>query len=183
MKRIIQADLYRNDGLSGTAGLLKGLLFIPGFRYMYFFRKTSLSRRHSFGRLFYGLFLRRYSFKYGFQIPVTTQIGGGLYLCHCGTLVINSKAKIGKNCNIAHCVTIGQTNRGKLKGCPTIGDNVWIGAGAVIVGKINIGSNVLIAPNSFVNFDVPDNSLAIGNPAKLIAKENPTEGYINFVLK
>ena len=53
------------------------------------------------------------------------------------------------------------------------------GANAVIVGKINIGNNVLIAPNSYVNFDVPDNSIVIGNPGKIIHKDNATEGYIN----
>ena len=63
-----------------------------------------------------------------------------------------------------------------------IGDKVWIGTGAVIVGRIDIISNVLIAPNSFVNFDVPDNSLVIGNPARIIQRENATEGYINSIL-
>ena len=86
---------------------------------------------------------------------------------------------IGKNCNIAHNVTIGRTNRGKLKGSPVIGDEVWIGTGSVIVGKIVIGNNVLIAPNSFINFDVPNNSIVIGNPGKIIIKNNPTKNYIN----
>ena len=59
---------------------------------------------------------------------------------------------IGDNCSITHNVTIVKTNRVSKKGCPVIGNEVWIGAGAVIVGKIIIGSNVLIAPNAFVNF-------------------------------
>jgi serine O-acetyltransferase len=79
-------------------------------------------------------------------------------------------------------VIIGQTNRGKLMGCPTIGDEVWIGSGSVIVGNIKIGSNVLIAPNSFVNINVPANSLVLGNPCKIIEKEFPCEGYICHVL-
>jgi len=133
--------------------------------------------------IYYRLIVRRLSYKFGFQIPVTTSIGEGFYIGHFGTIVINGKAKIGKNCNIAHCTTIGQANRGKLKGYPTIGDKVWIGTGSVIVGNIKIGNNVLIAPNSFVNIDVPDNSLVIGNPAKVINKENPTEGYINYILR
>ncbi|WP_237332495.1 hypothetical protein [Zobellia amurskyensis] len=83
---------------------------------------------------------------------------------------------------MAHSTTIGQANIGKRKGCPTIGDNVWIGTGSVLVGSIEIGNYVLIAPNSFVNFDVPNNSLVIGNPAKIIRKENPTEGYVNYIL-
>ncbi len=48
----------------------------------------------------------------------------------------------------------------------------------MIVGKIKIGNNVLIAANSYVNFDVPDNSIVIGNPGKIIHRENATEGYI-----
>ena len=93
--------------------------------------------------------------------------------------MINPKAVLGKNINIATGVTIGQENRGKRAVAPTIGDNVWIGTNAVIVGKITIGCDVLIAPNSYVNFDVPDHSIVIGNPARIITRENATEGYIN----
>jgi serine O-acetyltransferase len=176
----IKADLYRHGGLSGTGAFIKAFLFIPGFRYMYLFRKGHSSKKRSLSRIFFKLMTLRYSYKYGFQIPLNTQIGAGFYIGHFGTIVINREVKIGHNCNIAHGVTIGQANRGKLKGCPTIGNNVWMGAGAVIVGGINIGSNVLIAPNSFVNTDVPDNSLVMGNPAKIIHKDNPCEGYIEF---
>ena len=56
---------------------------------------------------------------------------------------------------------------------------MWIGVNSTIVGKIKIGNNVLIAPNSFVNVDVPDNSVVVGNPCKIIYKENATENYIN----
>lgn len=181
MDRETKADLYRYGGLKGTKGFFRGL-FIPGFVYMYFFRKASKNRKYSIKWFFYTFFLRRYGYKYGFQFPPSVQIGEGFYIGHYGTIVINGKAKVGKNCNIAHGVTIGQTNRGRLKGYPTIGNNVWIGTGSVIVGNIKIGSNVLIAPNSFVNFDVPEHSLAIGNPAKVVNKENPTEGYINNIL-
>lgn len=182
MNRVIKADLYRYEGLKGTLGFLKGLT-IPGFRYLYFFRKSSTCRRYSLQWLFFTFLKIRYSYKYGFQFPSTTKIGEGFYIGHFGTIVINGNASIGKNCNIAHNVTIGQANRGKLKGYPTIGDYVWIGTGSVIVGNITIGSNVLIAPNSFVNVDVPGNSLVIGNPCKIVKKENPCEGYMHHILK
>ena len=182
MNRIIKADLFRYGGLSGGSGFLKGLR-IPGFRYIYLLRKASKCKKHSLMWLFFTLLKTRYSYKYGFQIPSTTAIGEGFFIGHHGTIVINGKAKIGKNCNIAHCVTIGQANRGKLKGYPTIGDKVWIGTGSVIVGNIKIGSNVLIAPNSFVNVDVPDYSLVLGNPCKILHQEDPCDGYINFILE
>jgi len=178
MERVVKADLFRHAGLTGIKGFLKGW-FIPGFRYMYLLRKAAKCSKYSPLGLIYRSYLRKYSFLYGFQIPVSTHIGEGFYIGHHGTIIINAKAKIGTNCNISPGVTIGQANRGKLKGYPTIGNNVWIGTGAVIVGNITIGSNVLIAPNSFVNVDVPDNSLVLGNPVKIHAKENPTEGYIN----
>ncbi len=89
---------------------------------------------------------------------------------------------MGKNCNVNHSVTIGRAYKNGETGRPTIGDYVWIGTGSVLVGGITVGNNVLVAPNSFVNFDVPDNSLVIGNPGKIISKDNPTKYYINHVL-
>jgi len=124
------------------------------------------------------MLLYRNSIKYGYQINRNCTIGYGLYLGHRGSVVINGKAVLGNNINIANGVTIGETPRGKLKGVPTIGNNVWIGANAVIVGRVNIGDDVLIAPNAFVNFDVPSHSIVIGNPGKVIARENATEGYL-----
>ncbi len=182
MNRTIKADLFRYGGLTGTGGFVKGLC-IPGFKYMFLVRTLSKRKRHSPMWLFLSLLKTAYSYRYGFQIPSTTEIGEGFYIGHFGTVVINGGAKIGKNCTITHGITIGQANRGKLKGCPTIGDNVWIGTGVVIVGKIMIGSNVLIAPNTFVNIDVPDNSLVLGNPCRIVEKDNPCEGYINYVLQ
>jgi serine O-acetyltransferase len=182
MDKVIKADLYRYSGLNGAYGLFRGL-FIPGFRYTYLLRRASKYSKNSLRRYFFSFIKRRYSYKYGYQIPTTTKIGEGFYISHYGTIVINENAVIGKNCNIAHGVTIGRTNRGKLKGSPTIGNNVWIGTGSVIVGAIQIGSNVLIAPNSFVNNDIPSNSLVIGNPSEIVQKDNPCEGYINFVLE
>ena len=179
MKEIIKADLFRYGGLTKNSKGKRN----PGFKYMYYLRKASKYKRFSVLGIYFGLIVKRLGYKYGFQIPVTTSIGEGFFIGHFGTIVINKDAKIGKNCNIAHLTTIGQANRGKHKGCPTIGDNVWIGTGSVIAGKINIGNNVLIAPNSFVNMDIPSNSLVIGNPSKIIEKENPTEGYINNVLR
>ena len=121
-----------------------------------------------------------YSVKFGIQIPIPTQIGAGFYLGHFGNIIVNPNAVIGKNCNLAQGVTIGQANRGKRAGAPQIGDNVWIGPNAVIVGAVKIGSNVLIAPNSFVNFDVSDNSVVVTKQCDVISNESATEGYINF---
>ena len=87
---------------------------------------------------------------------------------------------IGKNCNIAQGVTIAQANRGKNEGVPVIGDEVWIGINATIVGNIHIGNDVLIAPLSYVNFDIPDNAVVMGNPAKII-NYNTSAVYIKNI--
>lgn len=178
MNKTIQADLFRYEG---ETSLLKGLR-IPGFRYMFFLRKAAKHKKFSPLGILFRLIVRRLSHKFGYQIPVSGSIGEGFYIGHFGTIVMNSEAKIGKNCNIAHSTTIGRASRGRLEGSPSIGDHVWIGTGSVIVGNITIGSNVLIAPNTFVNMDVPDNSIIIGNPGKIIPKEDATTGYINNIL-
>ena len=90
MDRTIQADLFRHNG---NTSILKGLL-IPGFRYMYFLRKASKCKRNSPLGIFYRLIIRHLSYKYGFQIPVMTNIGEGFYIGHFGTIIINEKAKI-----------------------------------------------------------------------------------------
>lgn len=94
-------------------------------------------------------------------------------------ITINPNASIGENCNIHKGVTIGQENRGKRKGAPTIGNCVWIGINSTIVGGVNIGDDVLIAPNTYVNIDIPSHSVVFGNPCIVKHKDNATEGYIN----
>ncbi len=145
--------------------------------YLFFLRKVQTCN-NKYINILYRFMYRRLSQKHGIEIPRGTTIGKGLYIGHPYNITINENAVIGKNVNIHKGVTIGQENRGKRKGAPFIGDSVWIGIGAVIVGKISIGEDVLIAPNSFVNCDVPDHSVVFGNPCKVVAKENATEGYL-----
>ena len=93
--------------------------------------------------------------------------GAGFLLIHGYGTVINGAVKIGKNCTILHGVTIG-TN---TYGCPTIGDNVYIGAGAILIGNIHIGNNVKIGAGAVVVDDVPDNSTVVGPKACVICKK------------
>lgn len=86
---------------------------------------------------------------------------GGIYIGHAYNITINQNAIIGRNCNIHKGVVIGQANRGSRKGCPTIGDRVWIGINSAIVGNVTIGDDVMIAPNSFVNVDIPSHSVCV----------------------
>lgn len=178
-KTIIQKDFYRESGKWLSVIQILAKCINPNLHFIYVLRKCQKHPKNSLLGFFWRLTLRRYQVKYGFQIYPETEIGEGFYLGHWGTVVVNPKTKIGKNCNMMQGVTIAQANRGKNEGVPVIGDNVWIGPNAVIVGNIKIGNNVLIAPNAYLNTNVPDNSLVIGNPAEIYPKENATEGYIN----
>jgi serine O-acetyltransferase len=178
---LIYSDLKRHGMGVGLRNFLNRLYYSPGFRYMWILRNANYYRkRNIFLYLFYKTLLTRHSYKYGFQIPYETQIGKGFYIGHFGRIIINPAAKIGENVNISPGVTIGMTNRGKKRGVPIVGDEVWIGTNAILVGNIKIGNNVLIAPNAYVNFDVPENSIVIGNPARIIHNEKATDGYIDF---
>ncbi len=96
---------------------------------------------------------------------------------------MNSEARIGSNVNLHKGVTIGSENRGGREGAPTIGNRVYIGVNSTVIGAIHIGDDVLIAANSFVNFDVPSHSVVVGNPATIHPKMNATEGYIGFCVE
>jgi serine O-acetyltransferase len=105
----------------------------------------------------------------GADIPLGTELGGGLKLPHPSGVVIHSRAKIGVNCLIMQGVTIG-TNVGA--GVPEIGAGCDIGPGARILGGIRIGARAMIGANAVVTKDVPDLALAIGVPAKIITEWN-----------
>jgi len=176
MNSIFRKDLYRYYGENGEPFLKK--VFRPlEIKYISVLRRASSCKFFPL-KLFYMLRLLRMSHKTQIQIPARTQIGEGFYIGHLGRVIIHPDAKLGKNINIGTGVTIGMENRGKRKGAPIISDNCWIGTNAVIVGNVKIGSDVLIAPLSYVNFDVPDHSIVVGNPAKIIHKDNATADYL-----
>jgi serine O-acetyltransferase len=165
---------------------LSAYLHEPGFRFTYYLRKVAFysARKRSFGILAYvfnRVQLHHYRFKYGFDISPTTAIGPGLYIGHFGGVVISPYATLGSNINIAQGVTIGAVSRGPHTGAPTLEDRVWVGANAIIVGKITIGHDALIAPGAYVNFDVPSMAVVLGNPGKVVSSAGSI-GYVNNTL-
>lgn len=100
-------------------------------------------------------------------IPHTAEIGEGTMLGYGGLgVVIHGRAVIGKNCLIGQHVTIGGTSQ--KYDVPILGDNVFVGAGAKILGPVRIGNDVVVGANAVVLTHLPDNSLAVGIPAKVI---------------
>lgn len=112
----------------------------------------------------------------GIQIHPKTQIGGGIKFSHFSDIVINGQAKLGSNIMVFNGVTIGSVRgNGKTSGVPTIGNYVFIGPGAKVLGNVHIGDYVFIGANSVVTKDIPDGCTVVGNPAKVInnnGKEN-----------
>jgi serine O-acetyltransferase len=122
--------------------------------------------------------LCHYKYKFGISLSHGTSIGSGLYIGHTTGIVVNDFAVIGKNCNLSQGVTIGQTNRGKRKGTPVIGDNVYIGPGAKVIGGIRVGNNVAIGANCVVLEDIPDNAVVVGVPGRIVSY-NGSQDYVN----
>ncbi len=173
---MFQKDLYRYYGEGGEPFWKK--VFRPlEIKYLNVLRKANACRFLPL-KLWYQLRLLQLSNRTKIQIPARTSIGEGFYIGHLGRVIIHPDARLGKNINIGTGVTIGIENRGERKGVPQISDRCWIGTNAVIVGNVKIGSDVLIAPLTYVNFDVPDHSIVIGNPGRIIPKEHATKDYI-----
>ena len=173
-------DLKRYGVRYQPGSWLKGFLSRPMVRFTTALRLCQrYGAKHPIGavaRAYYQLV----STRYGMQVPHVTRIGKGLFIGHWGNIVINHKAVIGNYCNIGQGVTLGYVSRGSKQGCPTLGDRVWIGANAVVVGNIRVGNDVLIAPLSFVNQDIPDRAVVVGNPGKIVSY-NSSEGYLKYI--
>ena len=97
------------------------------------------------------------------------QIGEGLFIAHIGGVHINPEATLGRNCDIAHRVTIGTSAMGR-KGAPTLGDNVYVGTGAAIIGKIRVASGAKIAANTLVMSNIPEGATVMGVPGRVIMR-------------
>lgn len=107
----------------------------------------------------------------GIEIHPAATIGKGLFIDHGMGVVIGETAEIGDNCTIYQGVTLGGTGKDVGKRHPTLGDNVMIGAGAKVLGPVKVGSNSKIAANAVVLHEVPENSTAVGIPAKVVRRD------------
>ncbi len=116
------------------------------------------------------------------QYQPVAELGGGTVFGYYGmAVVIHARAEIGKNCVIGTCVTIG--GKSGWHEVPVIGDNVHIASGAKILGPVRIGNNVYIGANAVVTKDVPDNCVVAGIPAKILAKNINIEDYIGSTVR
>ena len=162
----------RNFGIfqdwQANAGNVKGRLV------MCLFRLASLIRSSKILTILFFWYLMFYRFFVEWVLSVelhwNLQVGSNLKLHHGQGCVINGEVVMGKNCSIRHLTTIGnkQLADGRYSNSPRIGDNVDVGASAIIIGDITIGDNVVIGAGSVITKSIPANSVVVGNPGKIL---------------
>lgn len=136
-----------------------------------------------FAKLFLMRKYKRICLKYNSYIPLKSRLGENIFFPHglCG-IFISQGAKIGDNCTIFQQVTIGSNTLSDSKGCgsPIIGRNVYIGAGAKIIGNVKIGDNVRIGANAVVVEDVPDNATVVMQSQRVITHDDSRKNTFSF---
>lgn len=144
------------------------------FRYLRCLRKCEyhLNNNHKIRYAFYLIKLSRLGLRYNIRIPINV-CGYGLKIVHCaggGGVLLNAE-KIGNYCGFNAGVLLG--NKDLIENKPIIGDYVSFAPGSKAIGKVIIGSNVLVAPNAVVIQDIPNNVTVGGIPAKIISEQGP----------
>ena len=114
----------------------------------------------------------------GIEIHPGADIGDGFFIDHGMGVVIGETAQIGANCHLYQGVTLGGTSTKRTKRHPTLGDNVVVGAGAKLIGAIDVGNNVRIGAGSVVVSNVPDNATVVGVPGHVVAYHDPGDDTI-----
>jgi serine O-acetyltransferase len=182
LRDVLADDAFRYTGEYGAAAV-SWAMAVPGFRFTVAMRACGRARARGALGLPQLLAVRpiyeHLRVRFGFDVPYVTSIGPGLHIAHFGGLVVNLHSVIGSCVNLTQGVVIGRVNTGRKKGVPTIGDRVWIGPHAVVVGGITIGADARIAPNAFVDFDVPPRAIVVGNPARVVGEAKTR--YVNNI--
>lgn len=163
------ADIHRQYGKNHVN--LWELLNCHSLAFLFCWRKVVTGSKL---KSVYKIILRHYKKHYGIEIPYKVILGSGFAMQHAYNITIKDEAVIGSNVTMYKGSTVGMDR----SGIPEIGDNVYIGLNSTIVGGVHIGNDVLFAPNSFCNFDVPDHSIVIGNPGRIHHKEGATKEYL-----
>lgn len=179
-KDLINYDYKFNAAFRGIKSLSRKEKNSIEIKYLKCYRKCQAYINTLWGDIAF-IKLKKLSKKTGIGLNDNLNIGKGLVIGHWGRIVMNTVAEFGNEIMLTHNVTIGRDVRGKRKGSPKIGNRVCIRSNSTVVGNITIGDDVLIAPNTFVNFDVPSHSVVIGNPATIHHRDNATEGHLGIV--
>ena len=162
----IRADLATYEGSWSSQGFWVMLVYRFG-RWRYTIKNSMVRKPFS---LVYKALYKFIQIVTGIELPCEVPVGNNFRIDHFGDIIISGYASFGDDCILRNGVTVGLKNI-EEKAAPHIGNKVNIGAGAKILGNITIGNNVDIGANAVVIFPVPDNSIAVGVPAKIIPKK------------
>ena len=162
-----QIKAIKNNDPAITSNL--EVLLYPSFKAQVYYKISHFfyKRKHFFIARYISEKAKR---KTGIEIHPGAKIGKGLFIDHGMGVVIGETAEIGDNVVLFHGVTLGGTGKEKEKRHPTIGNNVFIGSGAKILGNITIGDNVKIGANAVILKDVEKNATVVGIPGHIVKK-------------
>ena len=177
MRETIQAYKERDPAARSS---LEILLLYPGVRAMRNHRRANWCYRHNLK--FLARWISQVSrHRTGIEIHPGATIGKRLVIDHGMGIVIGETAEIGDDCLIYHGVTLGGTGKDVGKRHPTIGNRVLIGTGAKVLGPIKIGDGSRVAANAVVLKDIPENSTAVGSPARVVRVDGKRVNYVSEV--
>lgn len=174
VRMAIVADAARMGVPNDRLRLLRLMVSSTTFRFLVVQRTAGHIQRkhpHTVRSALVSRLLHRMMVKYGYELPTRAVIGPGLLIRHLGPVVVHGDVVMGRNITLNTGVVIGAAVRGPNKGVPTIGDNVYIGPGAKVIGNITIGDDVAIGANSVVTRDVDDHSVVAGIPAVVLSRD------------
>lgn len=160
MFKNVRADLRSHGGSWGAQGFWALLVYRFG-RWRYGVRPVLLRK---FFSLIYRILFKLVQIVTGIELPCEVVVGRNFVIDHYGGIVISGFTRFGDNCRIRNGVVTG-LSRVEDPRAPILGNNVDVGAGAKLLGGITVGNNVLIGANAVVVCDVPSNSIAVGVPA------------------
>ncbi len=156
----IRNDLHAHGGQWGAQGFWAMAVYRFG-RWRYGVRPVLLRKVFS---LLYRVLYKLVQILTGIELPCEARVGRNFVIDHFGGIVVSGFAQFGDDCRIRNGVVVGLA-RTDDPCAPVIGNNVDIGAGAKVLGRIRVGNNVQIGANAVVTRDVPDDSIAVGVPA------------------
>ncbi len=159
--------------------VLESLLFENGYQAVVLYRLASWFKRHRIP--FFGPLIARLSlFLNGVDVSPGARIGPGLMIVHGVGLVIGDHTRIGADAMLLHQVTIGASKYERRSEMPRLGDNVFVAAGARLIGGIEIGDNVFIGANAVVTRDIPSNSrVTLDAPLKIEPQSGDSQPHVD----
>ena len=189
LPNVVAADTFRAFGSSSLTRTAYGFVFRKTFRPVVSLRLTQhfLDRpRPARSRGLACRLVHRWACgKAGIDLPWNVRIGPGFYICHGWGLVVNEDVSIGSNVTAFHGVTLGRAD--SIEGgersttCPTIGDDVWLGANSFVAGDLSIGSGARVLAGTVVTDSVPPASMVGGNPGRVLKGQVEPDVVNRFV--